>query len=320
VLGENGMGKTHLLKIMYGIMEGVSGFETAHVISDEQTLKVINNNLCDIFQIQSLSELCRLGNPGANAYIMCQLADSHNITVNISQSKDNTLLPLTIEGCFSSRNLKIPSPIFIPAKETLSATSESAILYEEYKLGLDRTYYTLSKAISRPSSKQLGGAKEIIVVLEEIIGGRMFLQEGLPSFRFPGQDTLRTIDTLSEGYRKIALLAHLIANKSLKPGTTLFWDDTETSLGPKLMKDLAIALVLLAQYGIQIILSTHSFFLMKELSLQGSQDNPLHYFNIVKDSSGVIVVEQGGNLTELGKVSSVDETLSQYDREYASYY
>ncbi len=73
----------------------------------------------------------------------------------------------------------------------------------------------------------------------------------------------------AEGFRKIGVLQRLLSNGSLNPGTAgpLLWDEPESNLNPKLMKDLVLALLELARNGQQVILATHDYVLLKWFDL-----------------------------------------------------
>ena len=73
----------------------------------------------------------------------------------------------------------------------------------------------------------------------------------------------------AEGFRKIGVLQRLLSNGSLNPGATgpLLWDEPESNLNPKLMRDLVQALLELARNGQQIILATHDYVLLKWFDL-----------------------------------------------------
>ncbi|WP_204369100.1 AAA family ATPase [Methylocucumis oryzae] len=98
------------------------------------------------------------------------------------------------------------------------------------------------------------------------IGGSLKLEGGKFYLITPGAKQ-REITLVAEGVRKIATLIHLLENGSLEVGDTLFWDEPESNLNPKLIKDVAVALLLLCQNGIQVIVGTHSYFLLKEFDL-----------------------------------------------------
>jgi recombinational DNA repair ATPase RecF len=123
VIGDNGVGKTHLLKVAYTMMIGASSLgKTPH---DESVVGVSSFVLSETFQTSALNELCRQGAPAAK--IACHLEDSEEalqLDVDISQSpiygKDlSNYADLEIIQQPKQANFS-PSPIFIPVKETLS--------------------------------------------------------------------------------------------------------------------------------------------------------------------------------------------------------
>ena len=73
----------------------------------------------------------------------------------------------------------------------------------------------------------------------------------------------------AEGFRKIGVLQRLLSNGCLNLGITgpLLWDEPESNLNPKLMKDLVLALLELARNGQQVILATHDYVLLKWFDL-----------------------------------------------------
>ena len=78
---------------------------------------------------------------------------------------------------------------------------------------------------------------------------------------------------------------------------------------------LAAALHLLASLGIQVVLATHSYFLLKELELLARQTPvPLRFMGLNK-SAGHIVLQHADSLLELDHIVALDEELAQYDRD-----
>jgi predicted ATPase len=114
----------------------------------------------------------------------------------------------------------------------------------------------------------------------------------------------------------------LLENGSLEIGDTLFWDEPESNLNPRLIKDVAAAIYFLCQHGIQVVVATHSYFLLKEFDLLSRSQKivvPITYFGLRK-SDGEVSIEQGGKFQELSSIVALDEELAQYDREQALYY
>jgi ABC-type multidrug transport system ATPase subunit len=88
---------------------------------------------------------------------------------------------------------------------------------------------------------------------------------------------------LAEGYRKLGLLWTLIQNGTLLNGSVLFWDEPETNLNPKLMRAIVGILIELQRMGVQILLTTHDYVILKEFDLQTSQDDRLIYHSLYRN-------------------------------------
>lgn len=107
----------------------------------------------------------------------------------------------------------------------------------------------------------------------------------------------------------------LLSNGSLAVGDTVFWDEPEANLNPKLIKLVAVLMHTLSENGIQVIAATHSYFLLKELDLlsKRGQIEP-RYITLMMDDD-TLIIEQESRLNQLDNIVALDEELSQYDRE-----
>lgn len=133
------------------------------------------------------------------------------------------------------------------------------------------------------------------------------------------------MNMVAEGMRKFATLYKLLANGTLTPETTLFWDEPEANLNPALLKEMAAILAELARAGFQIILATHSLFLMKELHiLSQKQPLPIKYFGLYADEKVGTQVETQDDFMQLQHIAALDAELAQtfdfedaLDQDYA---
>lgn len=87
------------------------------------------------------------------------------------------------------------------------------------------------------------------------MGGTVHVRSGRFFLQTPGQGIME-ISLLAEGLRKIATLAYLVLNGSLAPRATLFWDEPETNLNPRLIVKIAETVAVLAEMGVQVIMAT----------------------------------------------------------------
>ena len=125
------------------------------------------------------------------------------------------------------------------------------------------------------------------------------------------------IDVSAEGWRKLGEILQLLKNGALTSGSILFWDEPEANQNPALIRITASIITYLMQAGIQIFISTHSLFLLKELDMLTKEKGKfkpgeIRYFNFLKPGK----VEQGNTPEDLSNILLLDESLAQSDRYF----
>jgi len=198
------------------------------------------------------------------------------------------------------------------------------MLSEERFMSIDDIHYDLCRVLNLPLLRKLPSElNAIIQPLEAELGGSVRMdKQGHFYLDIPKRGKVE-MSLVAEGIRKIAMLVYLIQNGSLAKGGTLFWDETEANLNARIMVKVANALAALAQYGVQIILATHDFFLMKELSLliESTPKMPARCFSLSSNNATTgVVIEDGHILEDLNTIIVLDEVLAQDDREQDFYY
>ena len=101
--------------------------------------------------------------------------------------------------------------------------------------------------------------------LEDQLGGKVVLDQD--RFYLKTQIGNMEAHLVAEGLRKLAMIARLIATGSLIGTGSLFWDEPEANLNPKVIKQVARTILQLCQSGIQVFVASHSLFLMRELDI-----------------------------------------------------
>lgn len=204
------------------------------------------------------------------------------------------------------------APVLLPTKELLSFYRGFGSILRKYELQFDRTYLDLWDALGLPSLRKPPPIVE--EVLEPVMQGRIVLEEGEFYF-YPRNGSRQAINMAAEGIRKLGMLAVLLENGTLTTNSTLFWDEPEANLNPRLVQKLAEILVLLARQGFQIILATHSLFLLRELHiLAQSEETPLEYFSLTGGQPGEpTVVHKAKSLPLLPDIAALEAEMEQSD-------
>lgn len=293
IIGENGTGKTQLLKALLALCGPAAWHEQA----DEQ----LAHKLCRVYQplSEQLGELRRAGTRG-DAVLSAKFALDQEITVKFGGNA-------TVAKVGPRAGVTPAAALFIPTKEVLSLVRGLTADHPHQptiERIFDDAYLDLARQLIQEGADDLDAKVQldprfasIVPRLAKLIGGRYELHGGRFCFQ-PGtyieklgansaaskaaqsfQDSilkfvaskapLLSSGMTAEGFRKIGVLQRLLSNGSLNPGTSgpLLWDEPESNLNPKLMKDLVLALLEIARNGQQVILATHDYVLLKWFDL-----------------------------------------------------
>jgi len=314
VIGENGVGKSHILKLIYTLVSVLHQASIEAITPNKQILqKMIAEKLLNVFRPDSLGRLVRRGTGRQRCEIEIFFTNSRNNISFTFSSASKTDVNIT----------KMPStfledaPIFFPTREVLSIFPGFADLYRNRHMEFDETYYDLCLALEAKPLRgpRFNDIKPLLEPLENIIGGSIKVDNGRFYLAMPGKGNME-VSLVAEGVRKIAMLAYLITNGSLKDKGTLFWDEPETNLNPKLIKQVAKSLLSLVQSEIQVFIATHSLFLLRELEILSrmSSNNISQRYIVLSSNADSIQLSQSDTIEEAEPIVSLDEALEQSDR------
>ena len=223
----------------------------------------------------------------------------------------------------SIKNMPIPSgllpeALFLPTRELLTIFPHYLSLLRMYKLPYDSTYDDCITKLGLPPSNQYAEEfSSIIKDLEKAIDGTIFLSDDRfyyhPNSAKDGQDL--DINMTAEGWRKLGMLLQLMKTGGLHKGMVLLWDEPEANLNPRLICLIARVLIQLSKLDIQVFITTHSLFLLREIDMLSKEkgtyeQGDVRYFNFL----GKGKVEQGNAPEDLNNILLLDESLAQSDR------
>ncbi|MCL2399373.1 MAG: AAA family ATPase [Defluviitaleaceae bacterium] len=288
IIGDNGTGKTHLMKILY-----------AALLNGEAYLE-LNPNLPDKDHLLNLNST---GQEDIN-FILDNFFGIHPKDIDTEEDFDLTIAVS-----------KISTPIFIPAKEMLSMT-KMRFIYDTYSNDFPIDY-TLIDIIKKAQALKPNNppvlAKEIAPILENIIDGTVFMKDDGTFWVRKHNNMEIPFNMESEGFRKLGLLWQLIMNESIKEGTVLLWDEPEANFNPKLTPVIVDILFSLARQGVQVFLATHDYTFAKYFEIRRKEDDCLQFHSLYKTDDGV-KVETGDNFKDLDEnviLSSLDKLMDE---------
>lgn len=270
VIGTNGTGKTHLLKVMYGICvevndekKGIYDIASSYFSVDASQLKKHNEDLT-IVKVTLDSEV-------SSAYEIPILNDA--------QTKDKIIY---------GRGFKT-KPLFIPAKEMLSHSKGFLALYNKYKIPFDKTYIDIIVNAELPEVREASELNDALLqTISNVIGGEVLHENGTFYIVKTGGTKIE-FPIEAEGLRKFGLLWKLIKNGLLEEGTVLFWDEPEANINPELMPILVELMLSLERKGVQLFIATHSYNLAKYLEIKRTSKEQVLFHHLHQTDQGVQV-------------------------------
>lgn len=323
LVGTNGTGKSHVLKVGY-----IATRVTARILNDEtDTLAPGLNNwqvylsqrLKDVFQPEYLGQLVRWEAIENNASIVAEFKANHTAELIFDFSAAATEpdgygnFPVHVSSYPEA--VSFYQGIFIPPKEVFTLLWLRD-LYRRRILPIDDTYPALLDLLSeKPLREPSEVAQRALRTLESILGGQIEVN-GDRSYIVMKNRRVE-MNLAAEGLRKFAMLERLLRNGMLIPENPLFWDEPEANLNPALLRKLAAILAELARQGFQIILATHSTDLLKEFHILSRQKDakplPIKYFGLNAEPGQATRIVTTDNFEHLPDVVALSEELKQAD-------
>jgi len=255
-IGENGSGKSQILKLLYSVLDTNNTVAIEKEETDYEKQRAFASSLTDIFKADKLGNLVNKSKKESSIDIELTAYDiSFKFGTNAKKETGKGSIPLP-------KTFVEKKSVFIPVKEVLSFFEGFRIMYEKKYLNFDKCYYNLCKALEEPLSKQSNNNLNVIEKLEDILNGKIKIIDGKFYLTTNNNETFE-ISLVAEGLRKIGLLSYLLSNEALDNNSILFWDEPEANMNPKLIKDMVKFLVMLANHGMQIFISTHSPYIIE---------------------------------------------------------
>lgn len=316
-VGENGSGKTHLLKLAYAVLAtsweegrqpGAPALPTKGLLQTRLAEKLVG-----VFRPERLGRLARRrqGRERCDVDLAFENPAGDVSFSFATQSKSD----VTVEKL--PRTWVDTAPVYLPTRELLTIFPNFVAVYEGHYLEFEETWRDTCLLLGAPLKR---GAKEkrigeLLEPLEKAMDGSIELDKSGRFYLTTAQGKME-MPLVAEGLRKLGMLARLIATGTLLDKSYLFWDEPESNLNPHLIKSVARTIVDLSLGGLQVFIATHSLFLLREIEMllephQAKSD--FRFFGLSSHDGGV-AIEQGPSVDDMGPLLLLQEELEQSDR------
>ncbi len=317
IIGENGTGKTHLLKAAYGLCAGSALHKNKPNISQDEIETALTTRMLRLFMPldDKLGKMHRQGS-AEQAQLHVDFALGQKLTVTFFNNSKS----LVIQDSANYEQFQA-EPVFIPTKEVLSFMKGFTSLYDKYDLSFDQTYRDVCGFLDLPEVRAETlheKSKWAMNEIQGICGGRfIFYGGGKVTFRTDNAEY--SANAMAEGFRKAGMLSRLLETGVIRPGVSgpLFWDEPESNMNPKLMKLLVQILLELSRNGQQIILATHDYVLLKwfDLLMDKGKEDHVRFHALYKDTeTGAINVDSVDDYRAISP-NAIAETFNDLTKE-----
>ena len=294
---------------------GPSGSFNPPLTSEEAWPFHLVRYLPGLFQTNGPGPLVSFGEASQTARVEAAFKDG-SVVESVAFEIDKLSQGVRLAGGQEAEEVALTavSPVFIPAKELLTL-SYLANIDTEFSAPIDPTFLHLLAQLRKLPRKHPTLPAVLEALFRELRGEVVFENEDYYLKRADGQ--MIVMNMVAEGLRKFGSLQKLLANGSLTPQTTLFWDEPEANLNPALLRGLARVLAELARQGFQIILATHSMSLLKQFHILSREPHelalPIRYFGLNADPGEDTTVVTVKDFELLPHVVALEVELEQAD-------
>lgn len=295
-IGENGTGKTHVLKVIYSACQSVEkGTSFAQ--------KLVNTMLPDDYKISRLITRAQ-GNRTATIRIIAgepDISQERILTASFSNKTKKWDADVTGEDGWED-SFAGASSIFIPAKEILSHSYNLTAASQKNNVRFDDTYIDIINAakvdisVGRNSS-----AKEAMLkTIEKMTHGTVLYDPKRDEFYLRSGNSKQEFNLIAEGIRKMSLLWQLVKNGTLEKGSILFWDEPEANINPAYVSIIIDLLIELQRKGVQIFISTHDYMIASYFAVKQQPGDSIAFHSLAKNkTNGETVYETSPKFSEL---------------------
>ena len=304
LVGENGVGKPHIMKLAYAACQA-----SKHDVSfPQKTTRLFRPDQ------SSIGRLVNRNKNGNNTARISVESDTAKIGMTFSTKTIKWDAEVETEKKWEKQMSDLTS-VFIPAKEILSNAWNLDAAVKMGNVEFDDTYLDIIAAAKINISRGVDTTerKKYLDILQKISSGKVTLQDDRFYLK-PGTQAKLEFNLVAEGLRKVALLGQLIKNGTLEKGAVLFWDEPEANINSKYIPVLAELLIMLESEGVQIFVSTHDYFLAKYIEVKRTEKSDIRYISLYKDIEDKVQCETATEF-ELLKNNAIMDTFRQLYRE-----
>ena len=321
IVGGNGSGKSHLMKLCYALSRWAEKSARRDFPETWAEERRLHKHLLRAFGAQEVSAL------------ISRQSSSKRHEARVHASLQGEKAP---PGCAevefllaaeSSEELHITrmpqrflqeNALFLPPREALSLFPYYLQVGKRYPDMPDAMSWDLCRALETEDGAPCGEEmKQVQRRIEALLHGRLMRRNARFALQ-RGKGEPMELSLVAEGFKRLGTVGLLAANGALRPGSTLYWDEPEMNLNAAQLPELCGIMLQLCAAGVQMIVTTHSLFLIRELMIRLGERQELSRrfigLQAPAEPYGAVQVTAGLAPDEIGPLESLEAEMAQADR------
>lgn len=313
IVGENGTGKSQLMKVLYTctkvLHEASSG---PPALTKGALTTALADKLVGVFRPDRLGRLANRAAGRKRSRVIVHFdGDSEPLSFNFAINAASTVAVESVPDHALS-----DEAVFLPTRELLSIYPGFLSLYENREVEFDETWRDTISLLGLAALRGPRGqsARRVLEPLTSVMEGTVVEEGGRFYVKRPHLGNIEA-SLVAEGERKLATMVRLVSSGVLLQGGYLFWDEPEANLNPRTQRVVAEAIDVLADQGSQVTIATHSLFLLRELQMSRTDDaDAARFIGLSRDENGSVTGESVLDLDDLTVLPSLEAELEQSHR------
>lgn len=288
LLGENGTGKTHVMKSLYA----------ACAVIDVNSSQTFDQKLRTVFLPNTIGRLVHRSQGRQQGSVKVFRHDEGEQIERSISCQISTLGKADVKASRWNEDRRNPAT-YIPVKDMLANAPRFRALYSEKHIHFEEVYSDIiDKALQPiPKGKPSRERAKLLEILNKSLSGKVV--EKNETFYLRNRSGELEFTLLAEGLRKLGLLFMLIQNETLTNGSVLFWDEPEANLNPVLSETVVRILLELQKMGVQVFVATHDYVLLKEFELATSEGSELLVHTLYRNKEGKVRCQVTSDFNEV---------------------
>lgn len=321
IVGGNDSGKSHLMKLCYALSrwgEKSLRREFPETWAEERRLV---RCLLSAFGAQELGSLTSRCSPSGEARVHASLQGekaplgSAELGFEFSASGEEGALSIS---AMPQRFLQ-ENALYLPPREVLSLFPCYLQVIKRTPELMDAASRDLCQALEGEPTEAPEPMQRVLRLIELLLHGQLRRH----SSRFllqRGSEPPMELSLVAEGFKRLGCIALLIANGSLRAGSTLYWDEPEMNLNAAHLPLLCGIMLGLCEAGVQLMVTTHSLFLLRELVIRLGEERrrelSRRFIGLQPPAThfGAVRVSSGDTLDDISPLESLQAEMDQADR------